>query len=587
MSTNSIMFPAITFKNMDEIKAFVKMNKTETALYYYEMVKDTIKIIGKEKDVYYYNSNCKLWLCVTTEVYEASLAKYFNDISTALYKSFKALVMINGDNYDEDEILKLRKDIAKKQSELDTSANLKAIVDRSTGFLQDNNFATLLNSNPDCLPIKNGMKVCLKTGNTEERTKTDYFTFECDVEIVENTEQAEQFFLQVMPDKDNRELLRKVLGYQLTGNMDGRCFFIWYGHGSNGKTVIMNLMEAILKPLYHQTSKGIFMKGSQERVEGASPDKVALMGVRCATYSEGETADDIDINESFLKMVSGKDKINARSLFKAPITFYPVCKLNLLTNYKPDFNGDNSIVQRIIYLFLDSLFDDNPVRTKPNHFKRNDEFVEKLKTIYLSQVFSWILKGSIEFYKDRTITPTASFKARTEVLFDQMDSITSFLTSKLIVTGNDKDYIRKADMVRVYQAYCNENSQRCKPRSTLFKRMDDIQVRSTKLDGYEVYRGVRIKEYDSDDTQPQEPSMFEDKAVYIRAEQHTAEINKCNKTIENLNDKIESLTDDFSYAMSYITELETLFDRSMEKKPTEKKPAKIANEIDTLDLLNS
>jgi phage/plasmid-associated DNA primase len=98
----------------------------------------------------------------------------------------------------------------------------------------------------------------------------------------------------------------------------------------------MKFLKAILGPLYHQCGKGIFMKSSQEKADGPSPDKVALIGVRDGVYSEGETADNIDINEAFLKMVSGKDEVNARALFRAPLTFFPVCKLHLLTNYKPE-----------------------------------------------------------------------------------------------------------------------------------------------------------------------------------------------------------------------------------------------------------
>jgi putative DNA primase/helicase len=138
-----------------------------------------------------------------------------------------------------------------------------------------------------------------------------------------------------MPNNEDREYLRKILGYQLTGNMDARVFFIWYGDGSNGKSVIMKLLKNILGPMYHQCGKGIFMKTSEGCAESASPDKVALIGSRIATYSEGETSDDVDINESFLKMVSGKDEINARPLFNEPLTFFPLCKLNFLTNFRP------------------------------------------------------------------------------------------------------------------------------------------------------------------------------------------------------------------------------------------------------------
>jgi len=229
------------------------------------------------------------------------------------------------------------------------------------------------------------------------------FTFECNVNVVKETPNADKVFKQVMPDKKEKEYLRKALGYALTGDMDGRCFFVFYGDGSNGKSVVLMLVNDILKHLYHQTAKGIFMKGGKERVEGASPDKVALIGVRCAVYSEGETADDIDIHESLIKMISGKDPVNCRPLYGVPLTLYPVCKLFLLTNYKPNLNGDKSIKARFRYVFFNSSFEDHvdPKGKRPNVYKKDDEFIESLRTTYLSEVFSWILKGSIEYYKDK------------------------------------------------------------------------------------------------------------------------------------------------------------------------------------------
>ncbi len=563
MSENHIEIPKVEFKNLQEIKNFVSMTKTDTANYYYNVVKDSIKIIGKEQDVYYYNEKRKLWKCVTKEVYEGSIADYFNTISKTLWKLFKKFT-----EDDDDDQSDLRGKVELMQKYLDSSTYIKTIIDRSTGKLQNNKFATKLNSNPDYLPIRNGKKISLITGELEDRTKDDYFTFECNVDKVDKTPNADKFFKQVMPKEDNREMLRKVLGYMLTGNMDGRCFFIWYGDRSNGKTVIMNLLKAILKSLYHQTSKGIFMKGSQEKVEGASPDKIALMGVRVATYSEGETSDDIDINESFLKMVSGKDEINARALFRAPLTFYPVCKLSLLTNYKPDLNGDKSIIERIIYIFLDSSFVPNPDKNRANEFMRDDDFVEQLKTTYLSEIFSWILKGSIEFYKDKTIRPTKEFRERTYCIFEQQDSITAVFNNKITISKDDKDYINKADIFKIYQEFCDRNSQRCQRRSTLLKRLEDLHVIISTLNGYAVYRGIQINSGESEPEAEFEPSMFikaGDKGEYIRAEEYIKDKNKLNATIENLLEFKETLQDEFNNATAYIKELERLVDNNLQQ----------------------
>lgn len=477
-----------------EIKKILNMNKTDFADYYSNLMKDSIKIIGKEHDVYHYNNVTKLWQCNTKEVYEVFITRYLNMMGKALMKAFlKVRKEIGGTDESVDENLsKMCKSINGLIKDFDSNTYIRAIIDRSTGQLQDNQFATKLNSNPDYLAILNGMKVNLKTGEVTGRTKSDYFSYESKVDVVKVTEQADKFFSQVMPNVENREYLRKVLGYMLTGNMDARVFFIWYGDGSNGKSVIMKLLKCILGPLYHQCSKGIFMKGSQEKVEGPSPDKVALIGVRCATYSEGETADEININESFLKMVSGKDEINARALFKAPLTFFPICKMSLLTNYKPDMNGDKSIRQRLRYLFLDSSFVENPNKNNKNEFKTDEEFVDSLCEKYLSQVFSWILKGSIEYYQTKSIIPPKEFQERTELVFNTQDSISSFLERKIKITNNDADYKKKGELFEIYKDFCSKNSQRCHPRSTLFKRLDDLHIRLTALHGYDVYRGIKI-----------------------------------------------------------------------------------------------
>jgi phage/plasmid-associated DNA primase len=362
--------PKTEFKSIGEIRTFLKMNKTDYANYYVNLMKDDIKIIGKEQDVYFYDDKIKLWKCETKEVYDAWMADYLNTTGKSLMKCYNKLLADCDDDDNDDESAKLKQSIRNKQNDFDSQGYISTVITRSTGKLQDNQFVTKLNAAADFLPIKDGKKVDLRTGEVTNRTKLDYFSYECPVSITDKLDNAEKFFKQVMPKDELREYLRKILGYCLTGNMDARCFFIWYGDGSNGKSVIMKLLKCILGPLYHQCGKGIFMKGSQEKNDGPSPDKVALIGVRNGVYSEGETADNIDINESFMKMVSGKDEINARALFRAPLTFFPVCKLHLLTNYKPDVNGDKSMKERIRYVFLNSSFVDNPDKKKRTNLRK-------------------------------------------------------------------------------------------------------------------------------------------------------------------------------------------------------------------------
>jgi phage/plasmid-associated DNA primase len=70
-----------------------------------------------------------------------------------------------------------------------------------------------------------------------DRTYHDYFTYYSPVDyITDKLPHAEKIFKQIQPAKANREYLKKVLGYSITGRTEARNFFIWYGFGRNGKS---------------------------------------------------------------------------------------------------------------------------------------------------------------------------------------------------------------------------------------------------------------------------------------------------------------------------------------------------------------
>jgi len=83
-------------------------------------------------------------------------------------------------------------------------------------------------------------------------------------------------------------------------------------------------------------------------------------------------------------------------------------------------------------------------------------------------------------------------------LIDLEDSIESFINTKCIITNNKKDFIRRGLLFEGYRAFCNSNSQRCKPRSTLFNRLADMNIVMSRRDGYDIYKGIQINTEDED-----------------------------------------------------------------------------------------
>ena len=87
---------------------------------------------------------------------------------------------------------------------------------------------------------------------------------------------------------------------------------------------------------------------------------------------------------------------------------------------------------------------------------------------------------------------TAEFAERTNEIFQKGDSISSFFENRMKITNDLTHTIRRGAFFDEYKLYCNNNSQRCQPRSTVFKRMEDLKIVEGKLHGYDIFKGIEI-----------------------------------------------------------------------------------------------
>jgi len=110
----------------------------------------------------------------------------------------------------------------------------------------------------------------------------------------------------------------------------------------------------------------------------------------------------------------------------------------------------------------------------------------------LSEIFTFIAKGAYEFYKTMTITMTEEFQQRTESILANEDSIKTFTDRKIQMTKDKNDYLKKNEVFDAYKTFCNNNSQRCQPRSSLFNRLEHLGFSLSSLNGYDIYRFAKL-----------------------------------------------------------------------------------------------
>jgi len=436
-----------------------------------------------KKYLYGFDINCDMLWAVIEKDYVIIEMQQF------LKANMKYYVLHDKGNMDQiKELVKLTKKVSKVTA-------LDSVFRVFTTLINDDTFYESLNrSSTDLLPIKKCQVIDLKTGKVRPRSKSDNFTYTCDVEYTkERSETFKNFINSIMcNNKENEEYVKKIFGYCLTGDIRARVYFILYGKGSNGKSVLLNLMHSILKEQFQAVSKCVFINCGNGKSGGC--EALQLKDCRLASFSETE-ANEV-LNESIIKMISGHDPITARGLFKDPVTFIPQCKLMLCTNFKPDFNAnDKANVDRVRLVPLNARFCENP--SKPNEYLRINGLEDIIREKHINEFFSWCVEGSIEYYKNNIFNPSGEMlEAQNEYIREQ-SNISNFIDD-IYDIGNDDDIILKSDVKQAYESWTKDNGIKAMKMGILYGALDDKFGKSFKSGKAEyknrwVYKGLKIK----------------------------------------------------------------------------------------------
>ena len=142
----------------------------------------------------------------------------------------------------------------------------------------------------------------------------------------------EKFLQQILPDKKLREYTGLVSGYYITGETKEQIFHIPYGSGNNGKSIWVAVQTSILGSYARQIPISTFIKQKNQSSEKLWT-MAQLRGVRWVYAGEPNLGDVLD--QSFIKMATGGEKISARFMREGLFEFTPKFKFTLETNDLP------------------------------------------------------------------------------------------------------------------------------------------------------------------------------------------------------------------------------------------------------------
>ncbi len=292
--------------------------------------------------------------------------------------------------------------------------------------------------------VKNGI-VNLRTGEFVEDQPQYYISKCCGAAYDPHAESPEwdKFLMRIFEgDQDKIAFVQRLFGQALMGTEDKSILTIFCGHGANGKSTLVDTMVSLLGDYAKNTSAATITETKSNKEYYLAE----LKGVRLSIINESKQGALLD--EELVKSLVDSGKIQARQIYRAPITFQPVTTPILTTNYPPRITGDYSIARRILFVTFPFQL---PVA------ERNPKFRTDVLEKELPGILNWALAGC-RAYQKQGLNPPHCIIESTRTYVKDNDRFGRFLEDCCV--DSPKDRISLQDIKTAYSDWLEQKGYR-------------------------------------------------------------------------------------------------------------------------------
>ena len=343
---------------------------------------------------------------------------------------------------------------------LKKTTNKDHIMREAAEIFYDENFVRNMDTNKYLLCFNNGVvdfiNKVFRDGLPEDyitkTTRINYIPYnENNEEWQKISQEINKFMGTLFPIPDLQRYMWDHLASCLIGTNKNQTFHVYHGSGSNGKSLLVDLMSATLGD-YKGTVPITLVTDVRGKIGGTSDEVLKLKGVRYAVMQEPSKG--VKLNEGIMKELTGGDPIQARGLYSESEIFVPQFKLCVGTNNLFDIDSnDDGTWRRIRKCTFPSKFVDEGEHYEddtPHVFKKDKSLSEKLHT--LAPVFaSMLVKRAFEtdgIVQDCDTVLEASKKYR-----NGQDHIAAFVSDRIRKTENTKQNIKKTSLLEEFKIW--------------------------------------------------------------------------------------------------------------------------------------
>jgi putative DNA primase/helicase len=209
--------------------------------------------------------------------------------------------------------------------------------------------------------------------------------------------------------------LQRVLGYVLTGSTHEQVWWLLHGEGSNGKTVLLNIVTYVLGEYAKTVSFSMFVRANRPSVGDGTEGLVDMRFLSAREAMEGARLD-----EARMKAFTGSDPIPARPLYCPIFEFDAKFKLFLCANHMPVATDNSHAFWRRVHLipFLHCFI---------KRTKEHDENLEPKLKAEGPGILAWMVKGCLQWQRLGQLHPPSAVTDATTEYQTESDRLGSFL----------------------------------------------------------------------------------------------------------------------------------------------------------------
>ena len=296
----------------------------------FEMFKGKFVCVSITNKLWYVFENHKWKKDVNVSLRNKISTDMFDKYQELAYEYLEKINNCNNEDLHKDftKLYKCIKDLCVKLKRTNDKNN---IMREAMELFIDKEFMNKLDANPYLLCCKNGVvdleKQIFRNGVPEDyislSTSIDYIPYE-----TENTELMD-LFNKIYPFDALRNYMINHLASTLYGDNKNQTFQIYKGTGSNGKSIVVDLMSHALGD-YKASVPLALVCSKRQQIGQSSSEIIQLKGIRYAVMSEPST--DTVLNEGIMKELTGGDPLSGRALYMESETFIPQFSLACATN---------------------------------------------------------------------------------------------------------------------------------------------------------------------------------------------------------------------------------------------------------------